>query len=211
MELSAVRHITTSDGNVIQIDRNGQMLWRGLPSGLTAVEYIAGNNSAYIHTGIRLTDLDTVYGKFLLTSASNVFGCFTSSSSSDNFSFYTGSGTAKLYARMDGKLDSTGTSVTGEQIDVVMDKTGLWINDIQKASFSNIPSFTASADFYIGWLANSSAAKIVGRIYSLEILGKFLGLPARRDTDDEYGLYDFVSRQFLTSDSSTGFTGGEPV
>ena len=212
MNFSSARHLTIPEGDVIEIARNGQCLWRGLPSGLTAIEYIAGNNNAYINTGLYLSDTDIVRGRFNLTGASNVFGCFSGSSASDNFSFYTGaSKSSKLYARMDGKLDSSGTSVMNEDIDIVMDKTGLWINDIEKATFSGVGAFTATAPFFIGWLDNSSSAKIIGKIYELEVYEKFLGVPAKRDADDVCGLYDFISHRFWTSDSSSDFTGGDPI
>ena len=212
MVLSAIRHLSIPEGNVIEIARNGQQLWRGLPDGFTPLEFILGNNNAYINTGFNLTDTDIVRGKFNLSGAANVFGCFTSSTGTDNYSFYTGaSNSSKLYARMDGKLDQSGYSVMNEDIDVYMDKTGLWINEIQKASFTNIGTFTASAPFYIGWLANSSSPKIVGKIYNIEIIGKFLGVPAVRDSDEVCGLYDFISKTFWKSASSINFVGGPPL
>ncbi|MDO5443331.1 MAG: hypothetical protein Q4G10_06630 [Bacteroidia bacterium] len=212
MNWSSTRHLTIPEGNIIRIDRNGQRLWQGLPSGFTPIEYIAGNNSAYINTHLYLSDTDTVSGRFNLSGASNVFGCFTGSSASDNFSFYTGaSNSSKLYARMDGKLDSSGYSVLNEDIDVFMDKTGFWINEVQKASFSGVGSFTTTAPLYIGWLANSSSPKIIGKIYEIDIPGKFYGIPARRDSDEVCGLYDFIGHTFRTSDSSVDFIGGEPV
>ena len=212
MNWSSARHLTIPEGNVIKIDKSSQCLWHGLPSGFTAIEYIAGNNNAYINTGLYLSDTDTVRGRFYLTGASNIFGCFSGSSASDNYSFYTGaSRSSKLYARMDGKLDSTGTSVVNEDIEVIMNKSGLWINDVEKATFSNVGSFTATAPFFIGWLDNSSSAKIIGKIYELEITNKFYGVPARRDSDDVCGLYDFINHRFWSSDSSTDFSGGDPV
>lgn len=212
MNVSSARHLAIPEGNVIEIGRSGQRLWRGLPSGFTAIEYIAGNNNAYINTGLYLSDTDTVRGRFNLTGASNIFGCFSGSSASDNYSFYTGANrSAKLYARMDGKLDSSGLSVVNEDIELLMDKTGLRLNDIEKATFSNVDSFTASAPFFIGWLDNSSSAKIIGKIYNIEVIDKFLGVPAMRDLDSVCGLYDFVGARFLRSETSTDFTGGPPL
>ena len=212
MDFAAVRHIAIPEGSVIQIAKDAQPFWRGLPAGYTAVEYIQGNNTAYINTGLYLSDADSVRGRFNLTGASNIFGCFSGSSASDNYSFYTGATrSSKLYARMDGKLDSTGTSVVNEDIEVFMDKTGLWINEDEKATFSDVGEFTATAPFYIGWLANSSSAKIIGKIYEIEVPGKFYGVPAMRDADSAYGLYDYVGHRFLASASSTGFAGGQPI
>lgn len=92
-----------------------------------------------------------------------------------------------------------------------MDKTGLWINDMQKASFSSVERFMASAPFYIGWLDNSSSPKLVGSIYELEVVGKFHGIPARRDSDGVCGLYDLTGRSFYSSNTSTEFVGGDPI
>lgn len=212
MVFSSVKHIRIPEGDVTEIAVNGHEIWRGLPSGYTEMASISGSGGAYIATDLHLTDEDIVKASVHLTGACNVFGCFTDSSASDNYSFYTGaSNSSKLYARMDGKLDSTGRSVLNEDIFVYMDKTGLWIDDAQKASFSNVGEFVASAPFYIGWLDNSSSPKLVGSIYELEVVGKFHGIPARRDTDGVCGLYDLISRGFFSSNTSTEFVGGDPV
>ena len=212
MNFSTVKHIRIPEGDVTEITVNGRQIWHGLPSGYTAIASISGSGGAYIATDLHLTDEDIVKASVHLTGACNVFGCFTDSSASDNFSFYTGSSnSSKLYARMDGLLDSSGRSVLNEDIFVCMDKTGLWINDMQKASFSSVEPFTASAPFYIGWLDNSSSPKLVGSIYELEVVGKFHGIPARRDSDGVCGLYDLTSRSFFSSNTSTEFVGGDPI
>ena len=36
-------------------------------------------------------------------------------------------------------------------------------------------------------------------------------VPCKRDSDNKYGMYDMVSKTFLTSPNNTNFVGGNPV
>lgn len=212
MDIRTARHIRIPEGNAIKIERNGAVLWKGLPPGFTPLQYIHGNGHACINTELHLTDEDSVKARVKITGTSNIFGCYTGTSARDNFSFYSAAtSSGKIYARVDGQLDSSGSCVPNIEIDIFMDKTGAWVNDVQKAEFEDVEPFTASAPFYVGGLPNSTTSKIIGDIYALEVPGKFDGIPVQRDEDGICGLYDYVGCRFLSSMTSTEFTGGPPL
>lgn len=169
----------------------------GLPSGYKRLAYLLGSNSAYsIISGLHLTDADEVRTEVYITGNCNVYGCYTGSSAGDNFSLYVGS---TYYARMGGKVVSNVTSTKNARLALVHNKEGMWINGTKRITFTDIGEFTASTDFYVGWLDNASSAKVIGRIYRLEVVGKFVGIPAMRVSDGVCGIYDTLNGTFYES------------
>lgn len=172
----------------------------GLPSGYKRLAYIIGSNSAYsIISGLHLTDADEVRAEVYITGNCNVYGCYTGSSAGDNFSLYVGS---TYYARMDGKVVSNVSSSKNARLALVHNKDGLWINGTKRITFTDVGTFTAGTNFYIGWLDNASSAKVIGRIYRLEVVGKFVGIPALRVSDGVCGLYDTLNGTFYASNGT---------
>lgn len=172
----------------------------GLPSGYKRLAYLLGSNSAYsIISGLHLTDADEVRAEVYITGNCNVYGCYTGSSAGDNFSLYVGS---TYYARMDGKVVSNVSSSKNARLALVHNKEGMWINGTKRITFTDVGEFTASTDFYIGWLDNASSAKVIGRIYRLEVVGKFVGIPAMRVSDGVCGLYDTLNGTFYASNGT---------
>lgn len=172
----------------------------GLPAGYQRLAYLIGNNSAYsIISGLHLTDADEVRAEVYITGNCNVYGCYTGSSAGDNFSLYVGS---TYYARMDGKVVSNVSSAKNARLALVHNKDGVWINGTKRITFTDVGEFTASTDFYVGWLDNASSAKVIGRIYRLEVVGKFVGIPALRVSDGVCGIYDTLNGTFYASNGT---------
>lgn len=177
-----------------------------LPTGYTRLQYVTGSANAYTIVPIHLTDEDVVKAKLETRASCNLFGCYTGTSATDNFSLYAGS---NYYIRVDGQLNSSVTATKNTVVEYELSKDGLLEDGVQVASFSGVGSFTTSTYFYVGWLDNASSAKFTGDIYSIEVVGKFNGIPAKRDSDGVAGFYDTVTSTFYASSGSAWTAGPE--
>ena len=184
----------------------------GLPDGIERASYIQTSGSSYIITPIYLSNDSQVEMDIEFTDeeVGNVFGCYKSGTATNNFSIYrakpgAAAGSAS-YTRYDGKLYRNANFSMGRH-HIKMNGDGLWI-DGERAETFEAATFTADAKLYICGLANSSAAKIDGKIYRFKVVGVFDGIPAKKLENGSYtyGLYDRIGQVFYPSNGNP-FTG----
>lgn len=177
----------------------------GLPDGIKKVPYIETTGGSYIITSIYLSSDSEVEMDFEFTDGEvgNLFGCYKSGSANNNFSIYrakpgAAAGSAS-YTRYDGKLYRNANFSIGRHR-IKMNGDGLWI-DGDRAETFDAATFTADAKLYICSLANSSAAKIAGKIFRFKVVGVFDGIPVKKLEDGSYvyGLYDKIGQAFYPS------------
>ena len=184
----------------------------GLPEEIERAKYIQSAGGAYIVTNAYLSGDSTVIMdvEFTNNTAGNVFGCYKSTSTDNNFSVYRsvpgGDVGKRSYVRYNGQLYRN-TDLTTERHKILMNSSGLFVDGAQTDEFT--PStFTSDQKLYIGALANSSAAKLTGKIFGFTAKGLFDGIPAKRLVNGSYevGLYDRIGKQFYPSNGEP-FTG----
>lgn len=180
----------------------------GLPEDIEKVPYIQTSGSAYIITPVYLTSDSQVEMDFEFTDddAGNVFGCYKSGSADNNYSIYRSKPRTGSYIRYDGKLYHNATFSTARH-KIQMTGEGLWIDGEMAETFT-AATFTADTPLHICSLANSSAAKIAGKIYRFRVVGVFDGIPVKKLEGGAYvyGLYDTIGKTFYPSDGNP-FTG----
>lgn len=180
----------------------------GLPDGIEKVSYIESAGGAYIITPVYLSSDSQVEMDFEFTDddAGNVFGCYKSSSADNNYSIYRSKPSTGSYVRYDGKLYRNATFSTARH-KILMNGEGLWIDGEMAETFT-AATFTADTPLHICSLANSSAAKIAGKIYRFRVVGVFDGIPVKKLEGGAYvyGLYDKIGEVFYPSDGNP-FTG----
>ena len=151
-------------------------------------EYIESDGSQYITTDYRLCGDDTLKLRIYPTeTGKNTIGCFSSGGSA-NYSFYLS--TSSSYVRYNGSLyRNTGVSLNNWH-DFEMGPTGTKLDGTAKDTWTE-KTFTADSPMYICNLPNSSSAKYVGRIASVEVTGKHMYLPVK--TGNTYRLMDILT------------------
>ena len=180
----------------------------GLPEDIVKVPYIESTGGAYIITPVYLSSESQVEMDFEFTDdeAGNVFGCYKSGTANNNFSVYRSKGSVTSYVRYDGKLYRN-TIFTTARHKILMNGEGMWVDSERTETFTPA-TFTADAELYICALANSTAAKIEGKIYRFKVAGVFDGIPAKKLENGSYtyGLYDKIGKVFYPS-NGVPFTG----
>ncbi len=186
-----------------------------LPSGYTEVEYIQNTSTAYINTGLQLCSATTntfqVVAKIIASriggdTYQNIFSCMSEAGepyqgftyrfvlSNINPSFIpSNDGSFTQVDNQDGTKSVTASSVNGLTYSHNYPLTiccGL-DSSMQPFRYTNT------------------------KIYSFEVTlnGTLVAdyVPCMRDNDSKYGLYDIVSKTFLTSPNNANFVGGNSV
>ena len=172
-----------------------------LPSGYTKLAGITMNNGPYfVITDFKLKGSDTLRFSFSATDACNILGCYTNSTAQTNYSLYVGLSTAKYMRYNGGTYDSA--IVTGVKYNVVMSPTGS--TGLPTSSTWEAKDFTAASDMCVGTTSTgATSAKLKGTLYGdIVVDGRLRLIPCKRDSDDEIGYYDTVSKTFYTNQGS---------
>ena len=216
-------------GNNITITSSSSVL----PTGYSQVEYIQSNGSSYLDTGLAPTDTTKIIVDIFNNSTGSfyVIGARASSSSTIILAQSGSSTGAVLSGTFNGtsitaKTGSTNWSRTslGQRYVITLETnngTGFYeIEDLTNdrefsASLSYSTIGTVSTHILLCAFNSSNVLGGTTRVYRCEIYRDdvlaFQGIPCYRNSDGRYGLYDTVSDTFITSSSSTQFTGSTEI
>ncbi len=192
-----------------------------LPSGYTALEYIESTGTQYIDTGIAKTSLvfkvevDVSFadstGRYLIGySGSSPNYCGRASDGKFEFNY---SDRTVMSSGIDERVKIEFGRTVERGFEFTVTKNGV------SETLSNDYTGTTSTNTFTIFGNHSSSTNVSrilnGKIYLAKIfindeLKRDL-IPARRDTDDEIGMYDMVSGTFFTNAGSGDFIAGPVV
>lgn len=169
-----------------------------LPSGYTQCEYVQSSDPNVI-----VTNISPVGSKWLLDlqasqdSANQVFIC-----SKDDGGLFASVNNAGNFALGPSNVLSSASTRSSVAIEFITDGTIMTINGNSTQRTAGYAIHHASAVSLLGYNGNY---KYHGRIYRISCVqnGIFDGIPAKRDSDNTYGIYDVKNDVFYTGN----FTG----
>jgi len=186
-----------------------------LPPEYERVDYLEGNGSEYINTGINgRTGLAAKYKmEFTFVSSTSIQQiCAELGQNQQNRTYFPYMSNGNWYYAI-------GTSATAIQTNGIIadtvynieaiykeDEQKIYINGVEVVSETNQVSFTTSVPLYL-FASNNNVQKRIARakIYSFEITDTTTGnklanlIPCYRKSDNKPGMYDIVSGSFLTN------------
>ena len=190
-----------------------------LPAGYTEVEYIRNSNyNAYINTGV--IPFDNVSNTYTITTRltsefhSNL-GCATIINCEELQHPWTGFGYRYKCSSTVDEIEFNGT--TSNYTHSVVDN-GDETRTVTIQYSSNVGRTTdVPVQFFACWDGNYTTAYRYAdaTIYSSTIVKNGVTVrdfvPAMRNSDSKYGLYDLITDTFYTSPNGNDFSGGSPV
>ena len=191
-----------------------------LPQGYTEVEYIRNSNyNAYINTGV--IPYDNTSNRFTVTAKVNSeyhsnLACATIIACEEVNSPYYGFGYRyKCSAQQDvleffgadGTVSHTSAATSDSAVTVTFTKTA----DSSKTMDVPLYIFGAcgNASYTSATRYSDSTLYSMSVVKNNETIRDFI--PAKRDSDSVYGLYDLINDVFYTSPNGNNFIGGEPI
>ena len=185
----------------------------GLPEGYTALEYIQSSGTQYIDTGRKLTQDSDITIDFMiidkLDSDAGILGSRESPSKNNLALFKQRSdrlfvGDFSAYPKY---RFTTASSLNRTKIR--MNKTGVWVNDILKTSWSDVADFETPTNGLIFDVGNNNwtGNKAVMRLYSYTDSNVQQLVPCL-DADGVPCLYDLISKTTLYNQGTGSFTWG---
>ncbi len=181
-----------------------------LPSGYTELEYLKSNGKQYIDAGFVANSETSVQVDALATSTRSIYG---GSTGHLNETGAVSSGTRYFYWNTDlyGKigeesLTNLNKRVVYAQRKNIAERNGIQVGSVPYATWAD------TRNFFLFARNGSSGANDMGEmtIYNAKIWdGNTLirnMIPARRDSDDVFGMYDTVNGTFYTNAGTGTFT-----
>ena len=182
-----------------------------VPEGYTQYEYLTFSGTQYIGTDWTPNQSTEIQAKYKVTATS---ACWVYGSGSSNpritAYFSTGASNQRFGAQ------TIVRQIPANQInEVIQNKEGLRLNGVV-TPYPTVANFTSSGKLFIGTAAaSSSTAKFKGSIYYMRVYDagslRFNLVPAKRNSDNVYGLYDSVSGTFFANLGSGTFSVGPEV
>lgn len=170
-----------------------------LPTAYQQVDYIEGSNSGYIPTDIYLKGTDTV--KFIYKTPDTgsttccIFGAYRSGEN-NNFSLYSSGANTSAYWRYAEKLYNGVKFTNDTEFSIEFSGSNLIVNEESYETGFVLSDFTSVNPIYIGHINASASAKLRGRIYSFEIVGKYKFIPCYKKEDNTVGMYELYTKTF---------------
>lgn len=225
MDWSQVTSLTIPEGNVTQVAIGDVVLWKKslLPVGYTQLEYIASNGTQYIDTGFTFDD--TTKAHFVFEKTGDNIGQLTSGRATAFFGAnHSNNSQACIlgWNNINYVRGGMGTfaPALNTKTDVVVDYTSgnasLIINDISYGHTTGTGLIGKSVLLF-AILGNTGPQTVPvtfnqQKIYAFELWnGEALVcklIPAMRDSDGEVGMYDTISKTFLTNAGTGEFIAG---
>ena len=186
-----------------------------LPQGYTEVEYIENTSTAYINTGVYLYDTTTT--------SYEIETKISSSWHNSEFEYLIATeGTSSPYNGVELRwnthyqsgnelqCESVPNNAVYSNIDNGDGTSAITISCTSTNATNNVP-----LSLFCGIWSSGPWRNGKGKIYDLKItkndvLVRDL-IPAKRDSDDKYGMYDIVNDVFYLSPNNVDFSGGEPI
>lgn len=200
-----------------------------LPVGYTEVEYIENvtPNKAYIDTGFKPNQNTKVFADFQYVTTNThprCFGCGPWNGLAYELNAENGITSNGVWNWKFG--DTSGWLTTGVHTDfnrhtAIIDSGKLYLDDVVIGS-TTVTTFQLTDSIGLfGFIVNgsqggtSAGEYMFGKFYSFKVydngtLTRDL-VPAKRDSDDKYGMYDIVNDVFYVSPNGNNFIGGDPV
>ena len=188
----------------------------GLPSGYTAVNYLQSSGSQYIDTGRKLTQDSDITIDFKIVGEINksagIFGSRESASKNNltllrefrsvDSSFFSGD-----FSEYQKHRFTAASSL--ERTKIRMNKSGAWVNDISKTSWSDVADFETPTNGLIFDIGNNNwtGNKAVMRLYSYTD-GDAQQLVPCLDANGVPCLYDLIGKTALYNQGAGSFTWG---
>lgn len=177
-----------------------QQKQEGLPEGYTALEYIQSSGTQYIDTGRKLTQDSDITIDFMIVGEisrhAGMFGSRESASKNNLAMFQQASPNAFICDFSEYQKHRFTRASSLERTKIRMNKTGVWVNDILKTSWSDVADFETPTNGLIFDVGNNNwtGNKAVMRLYSY-IDGSVQQLVPCLDTEGVPCMFDFVSRK----------------
>ena len=219
------RNITTYNGK-LTIDDGYEYEWNGsswvnvgevsgssrVPDGYTEVEYIENTGTSYINTGVYLYDTTTT--------SYEIETKISSSWHNSEFEYLIATeGTSSPYNGVELRWNTHYQSGNELQCESVP-KNAVYSN-IDNGDGTSAVTITCSAtqatnnvplSLFCGIWTSGPWRNGKGKFYSFKITknNTLVGdlVPAKRDSDDKYGMYDLVTNAFYLSPNNVNFSGG---
>ena len=197
-----------------------------VPSGYTALDYVAMSGSQYANTGYyeQATPLSAEY-KFRITTApsSTAPNQHILSASTNMYYPYLSNDSSRKSVKVaigsngTGSVDlSSAWQINQDYIfKVDIDSLKYYLDGVFLHSLVNGGTYDTTKQFTIGTYGGSPTTakyRLKGWIYYIKLYDTngvaHYYKPAKRDNDDVIGFYDIVTNNFYTSETSTAFSGG---
>lgn len=218
-----LRATIAGDNYVFNSNYEWEEVTSRLPQGYTEVEYIQNtgtstSNGAYINSGLKLYDV--VGNSFSLSgrvksefySASGYDDLETILNSEDVSSPYYGFAYRYVHTHVIELTCNPSNSVTLSSTANTDGSNDILINCASTTVTTQVP-LGLFASYNGNYTTPYRFAKAT--IYSLTVVKNGVTVrdfvPAKRDSDSKYGLYDLITDTFYTSPNGNNFSGGEPV
>ena len=185
----------------------------GLPEGYTALEYIQSSGTQYIDTGRKLTQDSNITIDFKIIGEINrnagIFGSRESASKNNLALFQQTSPNEFICDFSEFQQHRFRATLSSERIKIRMNKTGIWVNDILKKTWSDVANFETPTNGLIFDIGNNNGTgnKAVMRLYSYAD-GNAQKLVPCLDANGVPCLYDLISKTAFYNQGSGSFTWG---
>lgn len=193
-----------------------RLMWQkaqsGLPEGYTALEYIQSSGTQYIDTGRKPTqDSDITIDLMIVGKKYRSAGIFGSreSASKNNLTLFLDNDARFIVDFSEYRQHRFMMVASSERTKIRMNKTGVWVNDILKTSWSDVANFETPTNGLIFDVGNNNwtGNKAVMRLYSYTD-GDAQQLVPCLDTNGVPCLYDLISKTTFYNQGSGSFTWG---
>ena len=184
-----------------------------LPEGYTALEYIQSSGTQYIDTGRKLTQDSDITIDFMIVGEINrsagMFGSRESAYEKNLAMFQTTSPNAFNVDFSEYQKHRFTAASSLERTKIRANKTGVWVNDILRTSWSDVADFETPTNGLIFDVGNNnwSGNKAVMRLYSYTD-GDAQRLVPCLDTNGVPCLYDLIGKTALYNQGTGSFTWG---
>ena len=186
----------------------------GLPEGYTAVNYLQSSGTQYIDTGRKLTQDSDITIDFMIVGEINrnagIFGSREGASKNNLEIFQQTSPNEFICDFSEFQRHRFRTALTSERIKIRANKTGVWVNDILKTSWSDVANFETPTNGLIFDIGNNNwtGNKAVMRLYSYTD-GDAQQLVPCLDTNGVPCLYDLLGKTTLYNQGTGSVTWGD--
>ena len=185
----------------------------GLPDDFTPVNFLQSSGSQYIDTGRKLTQDSDITIDFRIVGEINrnagIFGSRESASKNNLSLFQQTSPNEFICDFSEFQQHRFRTTLSSERIKIRMNKTGVWVNDILKKTWSDVANFETPTNGLIFDIGNNNwtGNKAVMRLYSYTD-GDAQRLVPCLDANGIPCLYDLISKTAFYNQGSGSFTWG---
>jgi hypothetical protein len=217
MNFANVNQMRIPEGDVQRITANGVALWEmpsadGLPAGYEACEYIQFSGKQQFDTGIIPTEKTKIELTFTRESSNSLYmyGVRNSGNTASVTAYLATSGAWRYGNTYRNYTLSQNTKHTA-----IVDSTGVNMDGTKSSYGATVKAFTANATLTFGATRGTGGAlgtpQFIGKLYTFKMYdnGELIRdyMPCI-NPQGVYGFWENVQRVFVSSATTTAFTGG---